>query len=59
MSFILHSKIKETIKNDTIVFFIGSETSVPLGFPTWDNLAIEILEELSLSDSDLRDITTN
>ncbi|MCE5221953.1 MAG: SIR2 family protein [Clostridium sp.] len=47
MSITLHSKIKEAIENDTLVFFIGSGTSIPLGFPNWDNLVVNILDELS------------
>lgn len=43
----LHSKIKDAIENDKLVFFIGSGASVPLGFPTWNDLVIEILENLS------------
>lgn len=47
MSIALHSKIKQAIENDTLVFFIGSGTSIPLGFPNWDDLVIEILDGLS------------
>jgi len=53
MSVKLPNQIKEAIENNTLVFFVGSGTSVPLGFPTWDNLVIEILEELSLTDTNL------
>ncbi|GCD11650.1 SIR2 family protein [Clostridium tagluense] len=51
----LPSTIKKAIKNNTLVFFIGSGTSVPLGFPNWDGLVIEILNELAVDDSDLTD----
>ena len=50
MSYTLPNEIEKAIKNNTLVFFIGSGTSVPLGFPDWDDLVIEILGELSIRE---------
>lgn len=51
----LTNEIKKAIEDNTLVFFIGSGTSIPLGFPDWNNLIIEILNRLSYDDPDLKD----
>ncbi|MCE5221464.1 MAG: SIR2 family protein [Clostridium sp.] len=56
MSTKLHSRIKEAIENDTLVFFIGSGASAPLGFPTWNDLVIEILNKLSNDNPSRRNL---
>lgn len=55
MNYKLKGEIEKAIRNNTLVFFIGSGTSVPLGFPNWDGLVIEMLNELAADDPDLKD----
>lgn len=43
----LPNEIKKAIENDTLVFFTGAGISQPLGFPSWNDLVIEMLEKLS------------
>lgn len=39
-------KIKEAIQKDTLVIFVGAGMSIPLGFPDWAHLVINILNKI-------------
>lgn len=39
-------KLKEAIQQDNLVLFIGAGCSIPLGFPSWKNLVVGILDKL-------------
>lgn len=39
-------KIKEAIKNDSLVLFVGAGMSMPLKFPSWTDLILNILKDI-------------
>lgn len=49
----MHTEIINAIKNNKLVFFIGSGFSRPLGFPDWKRLVQDIIEQLSVDYSSL------
>jgi len=42
----MNIKLKEAIENDDLVLFIGAGMSIPLKFPNWKELIINILKKL-------------
>jgi tetratricopeptide (TPR) repeat protein len=46
MQSIIPSKLKAAIEQNKLVFFVGTGCSIPLGFPSWKDLTINILKEL-------------
>jgi tetratricopeptide (TPR) repeat protein len=40
-------KIKEAIQKDSLVIFVGAGMSIPLKFPNWTNLVLNILEKIN------------
>lgn len=58
---IIPEKLKEAIKNNNLVFFVGAGCSLPLNFPSWKKLIEDILGELnnkygSTSDTNFQNI---
>ncbi|MEK4014875.1 SIR2 family protein [Peribacillus sp. FSL M8-0224] len=43
----IHTEIKEALRKNKLIFFVGSGFSKDLGFPDWNKLLSSILEELS------------
>lgn len=43
---IIPEKLEVAIKNNNLVFFVGAGCSIPLKFPSWKKLIVEILEDL-------------
>ncbi len=42
----MHKDLKDAIAKDNLVLFVGAGMSMPLGFPSWNDLMIKILEKL-------------
>lgn len=42
----MHKDLENAIANDNLVLFVGAGMSIPLGFPNWNKLIIEILKDL-------------
>jgi tetratricopeptide (TPR) repeat protein len=43
---IIPKKLEEAIRNNKLVFFVGAGCSIPLGFPSWKDLTLNILKQL-------------
>ncbi|WP_127495919.1 SIR2 family protein [Paenibacillus glycanilyticus] len=46
----MNANIVEAIKNDKLILFVGAGLSTPLGFPNWNDLVIQVLNELVNED---------
>lgn len=44
-------KIKEAIEQDSLVLFIGAGLSIPLGLPNWNNLILELIDEIAQKEA--------
>ena len=42
----ISKELEESIVNNNIVIFIGAGCSIPMGFPNWNGLVLEILNKL-------------
>ncbi len=41
------NKLKEAIRDNKVVLFLGAGISIPFGFPSWNQLIIEIIEKFN------------
>ncbi|HEU4790569.1 MAG TPA: SIR2 family protein, partial [Flavobacterium sp.] len=46
MQSIIPPKLKAALEQNNLVFFVGAGCSIPLGFPSWKDLTINILKQL-------------
>ena len=42
----MNNDIKDAIKNNSLVLFVGAGMSIPFGFPNWTKLILNILENI-------------
>jgi hypothetical protein len=56
--FEIHPSIKEAIRHNSLILFIGSGYSRNIGLPTWYDLAKTVVDELSPNDPSLEALKT-